>query len=225
MNEPERDKRLSDYLLGQLPEAEEGRLEQEYLADAELQERLLLIEDDLVDAYAHGELGGGERRHLEQGLLASPRGRRKLELARGLMAAAPRSRWSWRPAALAAGIALVLALILLIRKGDDRVVAMVLEPGLTRDVGALPVLTLPPGTARAHLQLDLTDDRHDSYRVSLLGNAGEVTWSSRGAKSQGAITVEVPAALLAPGQQLVLVSAEDQPDRPLAQYAFVVRRQ
>jgi len=79
------DKRLIDYLLGNLPEPDQVRLEEAYLADTDTQERLLVIEDDLVDAYLQGELSSLERKRLEAGFLASPRGQKKLALARSLM--------------------------------------------------------------------------------------------------------------------------------------------
>jgi hypothetical protein len=82
------DKRLTDYLLGNLPEQEETRLEEEYLADPDAQDRLLVAEDELVDAYLQGELSARERKQLEDRFLASPRGRQKLGLAKSLMALA-----------------------------------------------------------------------------------------------------------------------------------------
>lgn len=86
------DTRLADYLLGRLPDAEQARLEEEYLADPEVQDRLLVVEDDLVDAYVAGRLSGPEREGLEAGVLASPRGRRKLDVVRTLTAHAAASR-------------------------------------------------------------------------------------------------------------------------------------
>ncbi len=47
---------LTQYLLGELPDDERLRLEEEYLADPELFARLLAAEDDLIDAYARGTL-------------------------------------------------------------------------------------------------------------------------------------------------------------------------
>lgn len=88
MKQPGEDKRLMGYLLGNLPESEEIRLEEEYLASPDAQNRLAVIEDDLVDAFLEGQLSARERKQLEARFLASPRGRRKLELAKSLMALA-----------------------------------------------------------------------------------------------------------------------------------------
>ncbi len=91
------DKRLTDYLLGNLPEPEEVRLEEEYLANPDTQNRLLMVEDELVDAYLQGELSAQERKQLEDRFLASPRGRRKLELAKSLMTIASSQKPSPKP--------------------------------------------------------------------------------------------------------------------------------
>ena len=75
---------MANYILGNLSEADEARLEAEYLADPRLQEELLCVEDELVDAYARGGLSKGDRARLENRFLASPRGREKLEFVNSL---------------------------------------------------------------------------------------------------------------------------------------------
>lgn len=85
MKEADDNKQMADYILGHLPEAEEARLEAQYLADPRLQEQLLFVEDELVDDYVHGRLLTADRAHLETRFLASPRGRRKLEFVNSLV--------------------------------------------------------------------------------------------------------------------------------------------
>ena len=85
MREAGDNKQMADYILGNLPEAEEARLEAEYLADPRLQEELLFVEDELVDDYVHGRLSTADKAHLEARFLASPRGRRKLEFVNSLV--------------------------------------------------------------------------------------------------------------------------------------------
>src|SRR5205807_2119173 len=80
------------YLLGQLPELDEIRLEDEYLTDASTQAELLSVEDELVDAYARGQLSPDERQRLEQRFLSSPRGREKLQTAKSLAIVAAQLR-------------------------------------------------------------------------------------------------------------------------------------
>ena len=85
MSEAGDNKQMADYILGHLPEADEARLEAQYLADPRLQEQLLFVEDELVDDYVHGRLSTADRAHLETRFLASPRGRRKLEFVNSLV--------------------------------------------------------------------------------------------------------------------------------------------
>jgi len=75
------------YLLGELSEQEQTELEEEYFADDELFERLLVVKDDLVDAYARGDLTGQKRARFEQHFLASEPRRERVEAARGFIRA------------------------------------------------------------------------------------------------------------------------------------------
>src|SRR5262249_52761011 len=85
VKEADDNKQMADYILGHLPEAEEARLEAQYLADPRFQEQLLFVEDELVDDYVHGRLSTADRALLETRFLASPRGRRKLEFVNSLV--------------------------------------------------------------------------------------------------------------------------------------------
>jgi hypothetical protein len=99
-NEDDKNK-LTDYLLGRLPEEEEVRLENGYLAVEDAQERLLVVEDELVEAYARGRLSSDERELMERRLLASSEGRRKLEVAEALIRIAGESAAYPEPAPVA----------------------------------------------------------------------------------------------------------------------------
>lgn len=85
MKETEEGKLLAAYILGNLSEAAETRLEDEYLTDESAREKLLIVEDELVDAYIEDHLTADERKQLESRFLASPQGQRKLELTIALM--------------------------------------------------------------------------------------------------------------------------------------------
>jgi hypothetical protein len=80
----EQEKRMTQYLLGRLPEHEEAEMERRYLADDSLFGELLGVEDDLRDAYERGELSAPDREAFEQRLLALPRQKEKQESARAL---------------------------------------------------------------------------------------------------------------------------------------------
>jgi anti-sigma factor RsiW len=81
----DQEKRIVQYLLGQLPEQDQTELEREYLADDALFDELLAIEDDLRDAYARGELSVEDRTAFEQTLLAAPQQKEKQEFAGSLL--------------------------------------------------------------------------------------------------------------------------------------------
>jgi hypothetical protein len=71
-------------LLGDLPQEERARFEDQYLSDAELFEELANTENDLVDSYVRGELSGGEGRRFELEYFKSPQRREKVDFARAL---------------------------------------------------------------------------------------------------------------------------------------------
>ena len=78
------DKLLSQYLLGLLPEREAERLDELSITDDEVAARLQAVENDLVDAYARGELSGPTLERFNSYYLTSPRRREKVGFARGL---------------------------------------------------------------------------------------------------------------------------------------------
>ena len=73
------------YLLGELPEADQVRLEQQYFSDADFFEQVLIVEDQLIDDYLRGQLRRRERDRFEQHCLASTKRRERVELARALI--------------------------------------------------------------------------------------------------------------------------------------------
>ena len=76
------DKACEGYLLGELSEPEQAQLEESYFADDALFERFLAVKDELIDAYARGDLAGEKRRRFEQHYLASEPRRQRLEEAK-----------------------------------------------------------------------------------------------------------------------------------------------
>lgn len=103
------------YLLGLASPAEREHVESEYFHDADAFQRMLAAEDDLIDAYARGELSDEERRRFEQRFLKSTQGKDRVQFSRALTrAVAPpvqTTRWySLRVAAIAAVV--VIAVIL-----------------------------------------------------------------------------------------------------------------
>jgi hypothetical protein len=120
--EPARDDELIRYLLGDLSEDEAERLDEQSVVDDEFAERLRLVEDELIDAYASGRMTGDRRKQFETHYLASPRRRERVTFAKGLLeavddesrrwtppATATRSIVAWKPWALAAAVLLCVA--------------------------------------------------------------------------------------------------------------------
>ena len=104
--------RLRRFLLGQLSEPERVEVEQRLLAEEDLFQELLLLEEDLTDEYVFGDLPEAERARYEQQVAESPDRLEAIRLARLLRrpgpAAAqgptpPRSGW-WRAVAALLGL-------------------------------------------------------------------------------------------------------------------------
>jgi anti-sigma factor RsiW len=75
---------LIQYLLGSLPESEAERLDELAVTDDEFAWRLTEAENDLVDAYARGELSGETLRRFETHYLSSEKRREKVKFADAL---------------------------------------------------------------------------------------------------------------------------------------------
>ena len=82
---------LVKYLLGNLPETEQARVEDRAFADADYMSALEASEADLIDTYVRGGLSTSERRAFEQRFLTSPSRRSKVEFARALAKVAAES--------------------------------------------------------------------------------------------------------------------------------------
>ena len=82
---------LLEYLLGNLPEAEQVRVEDRAFTDAEYLNALEASESDLIDTYVRGGLSPGDRRAFERQFLTSLNRRRKVEFAKALAKVAAES--------------------------------------------------------------------------------------------------------------------------------------
>jgi hypothetical protein len=76
------DAMLRQLLLGQLPEVDREGLEARFFEDDDCFERMLAVEESLIEAYARGDLKGRERTSFEQHYLTTPTGRQRIALAR-----------------------------------------------------------------------------------------------------------------------------------------------
>src|SRR5262245_55290898 len=114
----ENDELLIAYLLGELPEAECVRIEEQYLADETAFAPLLAVEAELYDAYARNSLSPERRRLFEQKFLSTPEQRWQLEFSRTLQRV-PRpderpapTHLPWGRLAAFAGVAVVLTVVI-----------------------------------------------------------------------------------------------------------------
>jgi hypothetical protein len=80
------------YLLGLSSPAERERIESEYFEDEDAFQGMLTAEDDLIDAYARGELADEERRRFEKSFASSLRGRDRIQFARAFAGAVSATR-------------------------------------------------------------------------------------------------------------------------------------
>ncbi len=95
----EQDRVIVEYLLGNLSPEEQTEFEQRFMEDDELFERIVVIEEELIDDYAREVLSPRERDLFEKNFLTSPERRRKVEIARSLIDWACRSRGEEAPEA------------------------------------------------------------------------------------------------------------------------------
>jgi hypothetical protein len=79
------DRQLERYLLGLLPDEDAEHLDELSISDDKLAGRLLVVEDDLVDAYVSGELAGETLERFESFYLSSERRRQKVRFARSFL--------------------------------------------------------------------------------------------------------------------------------------------
>ena len=77
---------IRSYLLGELPESEQERIEERLVTDLDQDffDAVLMIESELVDDYALGLISDQERAKLERGLLMSPHEHGKVEFVQTL---------------------------------------------------------------------------------------------------------------------------------------------
>lgn len=120
MNKSDAETKRIRYLLGQDSQAERERIEAEYFEDEAAFKAMLATEDDLVDAYARGELSDDERRRFETHFLSSSHGKERVQFARDLAGAVSAARpleittFQWRRSALrSATIAAMIVLIVI----------------------------------------------------------------------------------------------------------------
>ena len=176
------------YLLGDLPEAEQTALEREFFADGEKFERMWEVENELVDAYARGRLAPADRARFERHYLASPLHRRRVAVARNLIAAVG------RPAATPEAPAPARPLLFVARRA---------WPSAGRPLAAAAVLLLTVAVVwlladRARLRREIS--RLESESGARESHAQDLTGQLAAQREQsGKLTAELERLRAAPG--------------------------
>jgi hypothetical protein len=155
MKIPPVDPRMTDYLLGRLPHADVESVREEIFASDEAWQRASAAEEELIDSYARGDLDAGLRALVEQRILSSEEGQRKLRMARALHGLELRRRRKWMvTTALAATVTIIVAGLSLWRTaqppGAEPVrrlaapVTLVIPLTTERADSTVPTVNLPP---------------------------------------------------------------------------------
>jgi hypothetical protein len=82
---------ITRYLLGDLPEEEQTRLEDRAFSDRDYMRNIVAVESDLIDEYVRGGLSDSERLRFERRFLVSAERQRKVEFARALANVIPKA--------------------------------------------------------------------------------------------------------------------------------------
>jgi hypothetical protein len=205
---------LRAFLLGSLPESETEKLETALIERQDLVDQLNEVEDDLLDAYAAGQLSDAEsdavlRRYRSRIAFAHGLARQKTNVV------AFRARWIAWPLAAAAALVVVWmsgrkpAEAPMTRPPQSIAlpqVAATLTIGVERDE-ARPVtsVTLPrKGTLALTLQLN-PKDIYDEYTVAINGEKVADHLKRNGA----AVTAVIPVESLLPGRVEVTIDGQN----------------
>src|ERR1700682_3521685 len=184
--------RIRRYLLGELSGGDSEKIEQELLANDDVFEEILIVEEELADEYVAGKLGPEERAGFERHFLATPERQQNLRFAQALnryvtteanrKVRVPPAFWITQPwlrqvAGVSAIIAVTVAALwfFLPRSQTPRTFAaltLTISPN-TREQGAQPTrVSFPLNADALRLSLRLPNPSPPAvrYRVELLSD-------------------------------------------------------
>ena len=173
------------YLLGQLEEADQERLELRLLTDPSFSEEFDTVVDEIADQYAGDELEGKEREGVEQHFLQSTERQQKVLFARELIQRAASERGARRVAdpkprfwesvsafwgrqslsprtamvmatlVIAVGLAFLVGTVFFPPSGTDVFLALNINTSDRASGSEIPPVKLGPGTRRLRISLKL----------------------------------------------------------------------
>jgi hypothetical protein len=85
MEQPQNGKDIVQYLLQELPDEEQQRLDEQLFVDDDYYDNLLATENELIDDYLRNRLSPKQRQSFERTFLRSPYLRKSVNLARSLL--------------------------------------------------------------------------------------------------------------------------------------------
>ncbi len=240
--------RIRRYLLGQLDDEEQQKIEDRLMLENDLFEELEISKDEIIGEYYAGELTAKERDWLEQNFLSSPEGksRRRFALAlkqskaKHLKSVTPVERtrnwlpdlWRSQPWAVVASAAVVLivaAVVLRVAIGTSQSTYLALtltNSSGTRaeDTGPTAKVSLAPNVdeLRVTLVLPASSPLASRYRVEAVDGINSLSIAGSNSNS---VSVNIPAAQLRRGQyalRLYAIKADGTDERIPGNYFFTV---
>jgi len=214
--------RIREYLLGQLSEDEQQKIEERLMVEEALFEEFEISKGELVEEYCAGELPQREQEWFKLNYLASAEGRERYtftlavdHLARPPVVAEPNwrerllnyfKRQPWSVAAIASATAAIViaSTITLTRVGPPQsdVYLTLSNSALNREGGTLPQkTTLPPNTRELKIKLLLPQPAAPGARYrAVLDDKNSEKAVKVNEQSGDSVTVAIPREQLPPGE-------------------------
>lgn len=221
------------YLFGQLPEADEERLEIRLLSEPSFVEEFDTVVDEVTDQYVHDELQGSERKGFEESYLRTAEGRRKLRFTSELLDRAAnrdvpgpviqpgffdrvRAFWqvqSLRLAATAAALAMIAGgYYLTLRPAMNYATLALSISTANRGEGPTPQkVKLESGVPGVEVNLAIPEQAKGAkdYSLKLVSGDGTLHDLQIEKRDDQTLTVKIPASLLSRGQYAIQISRLD----------------
>lgn len=239
------------YLLGQLTDDEEQKLEERLLIEDDFLQEVELTKDELAQEYAGGELTTKERKWLQENFLASPEGKQRHGFAKTFdnyvknhraqrqksksLIERLRKLWTIQPqlvtaTSMVAVLVIAIGIYAIIPPSPPRSMAQltVTNSQGTRSTGpgsVPPSIKLKEDALKLVLTLPQATSVGSAYRVDLLVNDKVTKTFEPRAQETQSISVEIPAAQLPRGLYVAIVWAIDangNPQRIPGSYPFIV---
>lgn len=242
--------RIRKYLLGQLNDEEQQKIEDRLMTENDLFEELEISKDEIIEEYCAGHLTVKERDWLEQHFLASPEGKLRRRFALALNRDKPKSPkpvpvferlqtrlsdvWRtqpWAVVTIASAVVVLVVGVIALRStspsGGGKFLALTLtnsSVNRSEQTGPTARVSLPPDVDELRITLLLPESSPAaaSYRVEAVD--GINTLSVSGFNSN-AVSVILPAAQLRRAQyalRLYAITANGTEERISGNYFFTV---